>query len=107
MSFLDPTSDVYRRDWVIGEYAGAVGGCLMGLAVALFFFVLVRSLLAPRSAQAADAFALPDSAAYHDEDAGVVRNFGPWVAAGVIAILLSYIPPLVQVLSAGYPLAAG
>jgi hypothetical protein len=79
----------------------------MGLAVALFFFVLVRSLLAPRSAQAADAFALPDSAAYHDEDAGVVRNFGPWVAAGVIAILLSYIPPLVQVLSAGYPLAAG
>ncbi|HZR07518.1 MAG TPA: cbb3-type cytochrome c oxidase subunit I [Myxococcales bacterium] len=107
MSFLDSTSDAYRPDWVIGEYAGAVGGCLMGLSVLLFFYVLVRSLLAPASVPAADAFALPDSAAYHDEAAGVVTNFRPWVIAGIVAILISYIPPLVQVLSAGYPLAAG
>ena len=107
MSFLDSTSDAYRPDWVAGEYVGAVGGCLMGLAVLLFFYVLVRSLLAPASVSAADAFALPDSPAYYDEDAGVVKNFRPWVIAGIVAILISYIPPLVQVLNAGYPLAAG
>ena len=107
MSFLDPTSDAFRPDWVIGERVGAVGGCLMGLAVALFFLVLVRSLLGAPSAQASDSFALPDSAAYHDEDPGVVRNFRPWVTAGVVAILISYIPPLWQVVSAGYPLASG
>ncbi|HEY6908996.1 MAG TPA: cbb3-type cytochrome c oxidase subunit I [Myxococcales bacterium] len=107
MSFMDPTSDSFRPDWAAGEYVGAVGGCLMGLSVALFFFVLVRTLVAARSQAAAEAFALPDSGALHDEDAGVVRNFRPWVVAGVVAILISYVPPLVQVLGAGYPLAAG
>ena len=107
MSFLDSTSNLYRPDWVIGETIGAVGGCLMGLAVALFFYVLIRSLLARRSSQAADAFALPESTAYHDEDVPAVRNFAPWVVAGVVAILLSYVPPLVQVLNGNYPPAAG
>ena len=107
MSFLDSTSDAYRRDWVIGESVGAVGGCLMGVAVVLFFYVLIRSLLAPRSEQAADSFALPESAAYHDENVPAVKNFRPWVVAGIVAILISYVPPLVQVLRANYPLAAG
>ncbi|MFL5379865.1 MAG: cbb3-type cytochrome c oxidase subunit I [Myxococcales bacterium] len=107
LSFLDPASSAFRKDWVIGEYLGAAGGCVMGLAVALFFYVLVRSLLAPRSEHAADSFALPAAAAYHDEDVPAVRNLRPWVVAGIVAILISYLPPLVQVLSASYPLAAG
>jgi len=107
LSFLDSSSVAYRPDWVIGEYVGAVGGCLMGLAVVLYFYVLIRSLLAPRSEQAADSFALPEAAAYHDENVGAVRNFGPWIAAGVIAILISYVPPLVQVLGGNYVPAPG
>ena len=107
LSFLDSSSVAYRPDWVIGEYVGAVGGCLMGLAVVLYFYVLIRSLLAPRSEQAADSFALPESAAYHDENVPAVKNFRPWVVAGIVAILISYVPPLVQVLRANYPLAAG
>ena len=106
MSYLDQLSDVYRPDWRIGEYIGAVGGSIMGLAVLLFFYVLVRSLASTRSEQQADAFALPESEAYHNEDVGVVRNFRPWIVAAVIAILISYIPPLVQVLSANYPLVS-
>ncbi|HWE25332.1 MAG TPA: cbb3-type cytochrome c oxidase subunit I [Myxococcales bacterium] len=106
MSFLDSTSNAYRPDWVIGEQAAAIGGSIMGLAVLLFFYVLVRSLLAPRSAAAADSFALPQAAAYHDEDVPAVRNFAPWVVAGIVAILVSYVPPLVQVISANYPLAS-
>ncbi len=107
MSYLDPTSDVYRRDWVAGEYVGAVGGCLMGLSVLLFFYALVRTLLAARSAQAADSFTLPAAAAYHDEDIGAVKNFRPWVVAGIVAILVSYIPPLVQVLDGQYRVVTG
>jgi cytochrome c oxidase subunit 1 len=107
MSFLDPDSNAYRPDWRVGEYVGAVGGCLMGLAVLLFVYVLVRSLAGARSAQLAESFALPESEAYHDEQVRGVRNFTPWVIAGVIAILISYVPPLVQVLSANYPLASG
>ena len=107
ISFLDSTSDAYRPDWVAGEVTGAVGGCLMGLAVVVFLYVLVRSLLAAPSAQAADSFALPEAAAYHDEEPGPVRNFRPWVVAGIIAILISYIPPLVQVLSGEYRVITG
>jgi len=106
MSYLDQLSDVYRPDWRIGEYIGAVGGSIMGLAVLLFFYVLVRSLASARSEQQADAFALPESEAYHDEDIGAVRNFRPWIVAAVVAILISYIPPLVQVLGANYPLVS-
>ena len=106
MSYLDPLSDAYRPDWRIGEYIGAVGGCIMGLAVLLFFYVLVRSLASKRSEQQADAFALPESEAYHDEDIGVVKNFRPWIVAAVIAILISYVPPLIQVLGANYPLVS-
>jgi len=106
MSYLDELSDVYRPDWRIGEYIGAVGGSIMGLAVLLFFYVLVRSLASSRSEQKADSFALPESAAYHDENVGVVKNFRPWIIAAVVAILISYIPPLVQVLGANYPLVS-
>ena len=106
MGYLDELSDAYRPDWRIGEYVGAVGGTLMGLAVLLFFYVLVRSLASARSEQRADSFALPESEAYHDEDVGVVRNFRPWIVVAVIAILISYVPPLVQVLGANYPLVS-
>jgi cytochrome c oxidase subunit 1 len=102
ISFLDPTSNTFRPDWVTGEYVGAVGGCVMGLAVALYFYVLIRSLLAARSEQAADSFALPEAAPYHDEDVAVVKNFRPWVVAAIIAILVAYVPPLVQVLNGEY-----
>ena len=106
MSYLDELSDAYRPDWRIGEYIGAVGGSIMGLAVLLFFYVLVRSLASARSERQADSFALPESEAYHDEDVGVVKNFRPWIVAAVVAILISYIPPLVQVLGANYPLVS-
>ena len=79
----------------------------MGLAVLVFFIVLIWSLFGARSASEADSFSLPESAALHDENVGAVKNFRPWVIAGVVAILISYIPPLVQVLGANYPLSAG
>ena len=104
MTFLDPTSDAFRPDWVVGERIGAVGGCVMGLAVLLFFYALARTL----AAKAVEApFALPSSAAVHDEEPGPVRNFRPWVIAGVVAILISYIPPLVQVLNGDYRVVTG
>jgi cytochrome c oxidase subunit 1 len=107
MSFLAPDSESFRPDWVIGERVGAVGGCIMGLAVVLFLYALARTLLAARSPAAADSFALPQAVALHDEPAPGVRNFRPWVIAGVVAILISYVPPLIQVLGGDYRVVTG
>jgi cytochrome c oxidase subunit 1 len=105
MSFTDPASDTFRPDWLTGERIGMIGGCLMGLTILLFFYVLVRSLAGKRSEELATSFALPEAEAYHDEDVAAVRNFKPWVIAAVIAIVISYGPPLIQVLGANYPLS--
>lgn len=103
ISYLDPTSPLYRPDWLLPERVGAVGGCVMGLAVALFFYVLIASLLKPSSPQAADTFALPESQALHDEDVPAVKNFLPWIVAAVLILAVSYGPPLAEVLRARYP----
>ena len=105
LSFTDPTSDTFRPDWLTGERIGMAGGCLIGLTILPFFYVLVRSLAGARSEELAASFALPEAEAYHDEDVAAVRNFKPWVIAGVIAIVISYVPPLIQVLGANYPLS--
>jgi cytochrome c oxidase subunit I len=107
LSYLDASSNAFRPDWRMGELVGVAGGGLMALSIAVFLFVLVRSLFALRSAQAADSFALPQAEALHDEPIAAVRNFAPWVAAAIVAILISYVPPLIQVIEAAYPLSAG
>ena len=102
LTYLDSTSNTFRPDWLMAERVGVAGGCIMGLAVLLFFVVVVWSLFGER---ASEPFALPAAEAYHDEDVPAVRNFLPWVIAGVVAVLVSYIPPLIQILSANYPLS--
>jgi cytochrome c oxidase subunit 1 len=107
LSYLDPSSPLYRPDWLTAERAGLVGGCVMALAVVLYFAVLIRSLLAPSSPRTADSFALPVSQAYHDEDVPAVKNFLPWIVAAVLALFLAYGPPIAQVVKAGYPGSPG
>ena len=107
LSYLDPSSPLYRPEWLTGERVGLVGGCVMALAVVLYFAVLIRSLLAPSSAQVSDAFALPVSEAYHDEDVPAVKNFLPWIVAAVLALFIAYGPPIAQVIKAGYPGSPG
>jgi cytochrome c oxidase subunit 1 len=102
LTYLDPSSPLYRPDWLTAERVGAVGGCIMGLAVAVYFYALIRSLLAPSDARLRDSFALPESEALHDEDVPAVRDFFPWIVAGVLAVVIAYGPPIYQVVKAGY-----
>lgn len=103
LSYLDPSSPYYRPDWLRGEWIGMIGGCVMGLAVAIFFAVLIRSLLAPSSPAAAEEFALPDAEPLHDEDIPAVKDFTPWVVVAVLMLILAYGPPIAEVVKAGYP----
>jgi cytochrome c oxidase subunit 1 len=82
LTYMNPAPLSYRSDWWVPAQMGMVGGCIMGLAILLYFIVLVRSLAAASDAAASEVpFSLPASETYHDEDVSAVRNFTPWVAA--------------------------
>lgn len=108
LSYLDPASPSYRPDWWMTTHIGMAGGLIMGLAVLLYFIVLVRTLLASRdSALERIPFSIPLSEAYHDENIAGVRNFMPWVTAAVLLVVLAYYPPLSDIVKSHFKPAPG
>jgi cytochrome c oxidase subunit 1 len=108
MTYMNPASPSYRPDWWLPAHLGLVGGCIMGLAVLLFFIVLIRSLAAaPDAALLRQPFLLPTSEPYHDEDVVAVRNFTPWVVVAVLLCAAAYYVPLREVTKSGIPMAPG
>jgi hypothetical protein len=80
----------------------------MGLAVLLYFIVLVRSLAAaPDSALSQVPYLLPTSEPYHDEDIAAVRNFTPWVIAAILLCVASYYAPVRDIVKNGIRTAPG
>lgn len=105
LTYLDPSSPEFRPDWVISTTLGVVGGIVMSVAVLLFFYVLFGSLMAKKSS--GQELSLPTSEALHDEEIPAVQNFRPWVIAGIVAIVLSYGPPLYQIYQGQTPPVPG
>jgi cytochrome c oxidase subunit 1 len=108
LTYMNPTSPSYRADWWITTHIGMIGGLVMGLAVLLYFVVLVRSLAAARdTALEKVAFSIPLSENYHDEDIAGVKNFTPWVAAAVLLVVLAYYPPLSDIMKSHFKAVPG
>ncbi len=107
MTYLNPSSPMYRPDWVTSTHIGVVGGMIMGLAVVVFFIALFKSLAAKGSEERIAQFELPASEPYHDEDVSAVKNFKPWLVAAVIAVVVAYTPPITQILKGNYKAAPG
>jgi cytochrome c oxidase subunit I len=103
LTYLNPASPSYRPDWWITTHIGVIGGIIMGLAVLLYFIVLIRTLAASRDAALErEPFSIPVSEAYHDENISGVRNFTPWVAAAVLLAVLAYYPPVSDLIKNHY-----
>lgn len=108
LTYLNPASSSYRPDWWITTHIGAIGGCIMGLAILLYFIVLIRSLAASQSAALApDPFSIPLSEAYHNENVPALRNFAPWITAAVLLIVVAYSVPITDIVKSKYKLAPG
>jgi len=108
LTYLNPASPAYRPDWWVTTHIGAIGGCIMGLAILMYFVVLVRTLAGSRSAALErEPFSIPLSEAYHDENISAVRNFAPWVTAGVLLIVVAYLPPINDIVKNKFKLAPG
>jgi len=108
LTYLNPASPAYRPDWWISTHIGAVGGCIMGLAILTYFIVLIRSLAgAPAAALEREAFAVPLSETYHDENVPALRNFTPWITAAVLLIVVAYAVPISDIVKGNYKGAPG
>ncbi|HEY2121148.1 MAG TPA: cbb3-type cytochrome c oxidase subunit I [Candidatus Acidoferrum sp.] len=108
LTYLNPTSPGYRPDWWISTHVGLVGGLIMGLAILIYFVVLIRSIAATReAAREQEPFTIPLSEPYHDEDIAAVRNFTPWVAAAVLLCVLAYYPPIRDITKSNFKQAPG
>lgn len=107
LTYLNPDSPMYRPDWVTSTHIGAVGGAIMGFSVLVYFIVLVKSLMGKTSIELQNNFELPDSVPYHDENIPAVQNFKPWLIAAVIAVVVAYTPPLVQIIQSNYQVVPG
>ena len=106
LTYLNPASPSYRPDWHITTHIGMIGGCIMGLAILMYFTVLIRSLLSAPDLSA-NIFKVPMSEAYHDEEVSGLRNFTPWVAAAVLLVGLAYYVPIRDIVRSGYAPAVG
>ena len=108
LTYLNPASASYRPDWWITTHVGLIGGLVMGLAILLYFTVLLRSLFSAQDpALTREAFRIPMSEVYHDENVPAVRNFMPWVTAAVLLVVLAYYPPLSDIVKNKFKPAPG
>jgi CDP-diglyceride synthetase len=85
-----------------------IGGLVMGLAIVLYFVVLLRSLAAAQDPiLERTPFSIPICETYHDENVPAVRNFMPWVTAAVLLVVLAYYPPLSDIVKSKFKTAPG
>jgi len=107
MSYLNPASPDFRPDWVTSSHLATVGGIVMTIAMLIYFYLLVRSLLSARQIQIAESFEIPLSEAYHNEDIKAVQVLKPWIIGAVLMACLAYAPPIIQILKDGNPGGVG
>ncbi len=108
LTYLNPASPSYRPDWWISTHLGLLGGLIMGLAILLYFVVLIRSLAGAKDAASEHVpFSIPLSETYHDENIPAVQNFTPWVTAAVLLIVLAYYSPISDILKSKFKPAPG
>ncbi len=101
LGMLDPNSPSYRPDWVTAGNVALFGGSIMTFAMVIYFYVIFATLISKSEFRNSGSvwIKLPISEALHDENVSWVQNFKPWVIAAVVAVVIAYTPPLLQILN--------
>lgn len=92
LTYTNPESPLYQADWAWTAHISAVAGVIMFLSFAIYF-VVVLSTLMKRSTEP-KTLDFPLSEALHDEPAGAFTNFTPWLVTAVVFLIVAYAPPL-------------
>jgi cytochrome c oxidase subunit 1 len=100
LGLLDPNSPTYHPEWLTSGLVALVGGSVMTLAMVIYFYIIFRTLLAKSvPGSKSPEIKLPMSEALHNENVSWVLNFKPWVIAAILAVIIAYAPPLLQIIN--------
>ena len=85
-----------NAEWFEGDALGAIGGFLMVVAGALFFYNIVRTLASKVPAREHEvAFEVSESVHGADEGPALLDSIGFWVVAAVVLVLVAYVPAFI------------
>lgn len=97
LSYLDPSSELYRPDWVPTTTLALLGGIIMTIAFLLFFISFVATMLSPATEE--DGIEYPVTEVLHEEKRiAIFHTFKPWVALMITMIFVAYVPAISNVL---------
>jgi cytochrome c oxidase subunit I len=106
LTYLNPSSEQFRPDWVPTTTLALMGGIIMFIAGLMYFIVFFGTMLSKR--REASLLEFPVSEAYHDEPrVPLFDTFKPWIVTMAIILLIAYIPALMNVFKNTGPDAPG
>ncbi len=95
MTYLNPTSDLFRSDWVPTTKLALIGGIIMTVSFILYCISFIATLAGKKVAESSIEF--PAAEPLHEEKPiKLLQTFKPWLAIMVIVILLAYLPALLD-----------
>ena len=104
LSYLNPTSTLYRPDWVPTTAMALAGGVIMFIAGMLYFMVFFGTLLRKKTEVA--VLNLPESESLHNEKRiPFFDKFKPWLVMMAVVLVLAYVPPLYTIYQNAAPKA--
>ncbi len=99
LTYLNPSSPLFRPDWQIQTAVTAIGGGIMTMAMVIYFVIFFTTLFSKKVHEPRVSF--PTSEPLHDENISWVKNIRPWLVAAVLALIVAYGPPLYEIYQAG------
>lgn len=97
LSYLDPSSELYRPDWVPTTTLALLGGIIMTVAFVIYFVSFVSTLMAPATEEEGITYPVTD-VIHQEKRIAIFHSFKPWVALMVTLIFVAYIPAIANVL---------
>ena len=103
-SYLNPSSELFRPDWVPTTMLALAGGVIMFVAGMLYFIVFFGTLIRKRTEDV--KLELPESETYHIEKRiPLFDKFKPWLVIMAVVLLLAYVPALWEIYKNNAPKA--
>lgn len=101
VSYLNPASPEFRADWIEPRIFAMTGGIIMTIAVIFYFYVLLKSVFSKETKNI--NFEIPLATPLHDENIPIVNTWKPWIALALVLCLVSYGPPIYEILKEDNP----